>query len=104
MAKIIHNLLNSVVELGGGLRLQPRGCAGCFTDITEEQALSAPVQAMSARKKIRVMSLEQHAQFLHASGKTVKTAKPKVEKKPEPEPKPEPKPEPQHSNFPHLTY
>ena len=104
MEKMLHNLINSIVDLGGGLRLQPRGTAGSYVEVTDEQAASEPVQKMLGLRKVRLMGLEEHAQYLRVMGKAALSApapeatpapaaKKSESEKPREEPKEEPKEE-----------
>lgn len=99
MAKMLHNLINAIVDLGGGLRLQPRGTPGGYVNISDELAKSGAVSKMAVLKKVRLMSLEEHAQYLRVLSNTSSpvpvpeaTPAPVVEPKLE-EPKEEPKKE-----------
>lgn len=95
--KMLHNQINSIVDLGGGLRLQPRGASKSCVEITDEQAASEAVQKMCKLRKIRLVSLDEHAQQKAASKKAAprapaSKATPAPAAKPEPEkPKEEPK-------------
>lgn len=74
MAKMLHNLINAIVDLGGGLRLQPRGAPGGYVNISDELAKSDAVSKMAVLKKVRLMSLEEHAQYLRVLGNAASPA------------------------------